>query len=221
MSLLLRPLLFLSLFVLPLCTVAVVHGGAVLGGWTPITNLNDPYVREIAEFAVTEYSKISNGGNLTLQRAIKGWTQVVDGTNYRLLLAAKIDLLPAAAPPAEFMAVVLDKPREHSRKLVSFDRYQVVGAWKPIQNVSDTRVRKIAEFAVAAYDKKHGAKLRLERVIKAETQVVNGVKYRLVLTAKNETASSPASKYETVVYEIEKKPRGHLRKLELFKPLKA
>ncbi|KAK8517241.1 hypothetical protein V6N13_092524 [Hibiscus sabdariffa] len=29
----------------------------VAGEWTPIQNINDPHVKEIAEFAVSEYNK--------------------------------------------------------------------------------------------------------------------------------------------------------------------
>ncbi|CAL0301102.1 unnamed protein product [Lupinus luteus] len=32
---------------------------AIIGGWTPIKNINDPHVKEIANFAVTEHNKQS------------------------------------------------------------------------------------------------------------------------------------------------------------------
>lgn len=89
----------------------------------------------------------------------------------------------------------------------------MVGGWTPIKNITDPHVTEIANFSVTEYDKQSGAKLTLERVIKGETQVVAGMNYRLVLAAKDESATK---NYEAVVWE---KTWEHFRNLTSFKPV--
>ncbi|KAL2341368.1 hypothetical protein Fmac_009308 [Flemingia macrophylla] len=106
-------LVFLSLLVL------AVGGGAALaeaipGGWSPIKNVTEPHVVEIAKYAVREYDKRS-GAKLKLVKVVKGETQVVSGTNYRLVLAAK-----DGSATANYQAVVWEKPWLHFRNLTSF-----------------------------------------------------------------------------------------------------
>ncbi|KAK7257337.1 hypothetical protein RIF29_31233 [Crotalaria pallida] len=100
-------LLLLSVIVIASTTSAVL-----LGGWSPIENVNDKEVVEIANFAISEYDKRS-GATLTLVKVIKGETQVVGGYNYRLVLAANDN--------KNYEAVVFDAPWEHVRNLTSFD----------------------------------------------------------------------------------------------------
>ncbi|CAH8388718.1 unnamed protein product [Eruca vesicaria subsp. sativa] len=73
-------LLLLSL-VLPLYVIAVAR----VGGWSPISDVTDPLVVEIGVFAVSEYNKQSKSG-LKFVTVVSGESQVVAGTNYRLLL---------------------------------------------------------------------------------------------------------------------------------------
>uniref|UniRef100_A0A2P2NS36 Cysteine proteinase inhibitor n=1 Tax=Rhizophora mucronata TaxID=61149 RepID=A0A2P2NS36_RHIMU len=87
---------------------------ALVGGWTPITNLSDPHVQEIASYAVREYNHRSNA-NLKLQRLVKGEKQVVSGIKYRLVLAVK-----EGGSDKKYQAVVWEKAWEHFRKLISF-----------------------------------------------------------------------------------------------------
>ncbi|KAG5516307.1 hypothetical protein RHGRI_037125 [Rhododendron griersonianum] len=75
----------------PLDVSAAVGGrkaAAMAGGWRQIKDLNAPEVQEAAQFAITEYNKEA-ATNLEYQRVVSGETQVVDGTNYRLVIAAK------------------------------------------------------------------------------------------------------------------------------------
>ncbi|XP_061344379.1 cysteine proteinase inhibitor 5-like [Gastrolobium bilobum] len=88
-----------------------------------------------------------------------------------------------------------------------------VGGWKPIQNIADPHVTEIANYAVTEYDNRSGSKLKLVKVIKGETQVVAGTNYRLVLAAKDESATKH---YEAVVWE---KVWEHFKNLTSFKPL--
>ncbi|XP_030511425.1 cysteine proteinase inhibitor 1-like [Rhodamnia argentea] len=89
--------------------------GAVVGGWKPIKNLSDPYVREIAEFAVKTHNGEANTG-LLLKNVVKGETQVAAGMNYRLVVEVK-----GGADAGRFEALVWDKPWEHFRRLSSFE----------------------------------------------------------------------------------------------------
>ncbi|XP_004293371.1 PREDICTED: cysteine proteinase inhibitor 5-like [Fragaria vesca subsp. vesca] len=105
----------------PFCLLAILAvllplAAAVPGGWSPIKDINDPHVKEIAEFAVSEYNKES-GKKLELQRVVKGETQVVAGQNFRLLLAVKDD-----TTAAKYVGVVYERVWEHTRKLLSFDQ---------------------------------------------------------------------------------------------------
>ncbi|WCJ34076.1 Cysteine proteinase inhibitor 1 [Euphorbia peplus] len=87
--------------------------GSMVGGWTPIKDLSDPNVKEIAQFAVSEYNRRSKG-NLKLESVVKGETQVVSGANYKLVLAVN------GGGSKKYEAVVYDKPWAHVRNLTSF-----------------------------------------------------------------------------------------------------
>lgn len=109
-------ILILTLLV-PLDVSAAVGGpkaAAMAGGWRQIKDLNAPEVQEAAQFAVTEYNKEA-ATNLEYQRVANGETQVVDGTNYRLVIAAK-----DGAISGNYEAVVWVKPWAHYRNLTSF-----------------------------------------------------------------------------------------------------
>ncbi|KAK7292460.1 hypothetical protein RIF29_08241 [Crotalaria pallida] len=101
-------LIFLSVVVV----VSTTTTEGMPGGWHPIKDLSDPYVVEIANFAVAEHDKRS-GAKLRLTGVVKGESQVVAGENYRLVLAT--------SDGNSYQAVVWDKPWVHFRKLLSFD----------------------------------------------------------------------------------------------------
>ncbi|KAG5116186.1 hypothetical protein GLYMA_15G115300v4 [Glycine max] len=88
-----------------------------------------------------------------------------------------------------------------------------LGGWSPIKDVNDSHVAEIANYALSEYDKRSGAKLTLVKVVKGETQVVSGTNYRLVLKAKDGSATAS---YEAIVWE---KPWLHFMNLTSFKPL--
>lgn len=64
------------------------HPPVIGGTWTPIANLSDPHVVEVANFVVSEVGK-DNPLDVELTRVIKGETQVVDGIYYQLLIEFK------------------------------------------------------------------------------------------------------------------------------------
>ncbi|CAK8564449.1 unnamed protein product [Lathyrus sativus] len=98
-----------------------------------------------------------------------------------------------------------------SRKLPS----PSVGGYTPIEDINDPHVIEIANFAVNQYDKQSGAKLKLNKVIKGESQVVAGTNYHLTLSAGEGSVSKI---YEAVVYE---KLWLHFRNLTSFEPAHA
>ncbi|KAB1217404.1 Cysteine proteinase inhibitor 5 [Morella rubra] len=104
----------LVLLFFPISATAVGGKGPLVGGWQPIKNPKDPHVTEIGEFAVAEYNKQTKAG-LKFVRVVKGETQVVAGTNYRLVLEAK-----DRAVAKNYEAVVWEKPWENFRNLTSF-----------------------------------------------------------------------------------------------------
>ncbi|KAM5561242.1 hypothetical protein ABKV19_022038 [Rosa sericea] len=81
-------LLLLAILALLFSLSAAAPESPALGGWKPIKNTNDPHVKEIAEFAVSEYNKKSKN-KLVFQSVVKGETQVVAGENFRLVIAVK------------------------------------------------------------------------------------------------------------------------------------
>jgi len=87
---------------------------AVPGGWEPIKDVKEKHVVEIAEYAVSEYDKRS-GAKLKLVNVVKGATQVVAGTNYRLVLKTK-----GGSAATNYEAVVWEKTWLHFRNLTSF-----------------------------------------------------------------------------------------------------
>ena len=65
----------LLLLSLVLVSYAARRSESALGGWSPIKDVNDSHVAEIANYAVSEYDKRS-GAKLTLVKVSKGETQV-------------------------------------------------------------------------------------------------------------------------------------------------
>ncbi|KAL5066366.1 hypothetical protein RYX36_028103 [Vicia faba] len=100
--------------VLLMASAAAARKQYPLGGYIPITNINDPHVIEIAKFAVTQYDKQS-GAKLKFKKIIKGESQVVAGTNYRLTLSAG-----EGSVSNIYEAVVWEKLWLHFRNLTSF-----------------------------------------------------------------------------------------------------
>ncbi|KAK2378998.1 cysteine proteinase inhibitor [Trifolium repens] len=84
--------------------------------WSPIKDINDPYVIGIATFAVNEYNN-RTGAKLKFEKIIKGdESQEVVGKNYRLTLSAN-----NGSTSNNYVAIVYDKPQDYTRKLTSFE----------------------------------------------------------------------------------------------------
>ena len=90
--------------------------GGLLGGWKPIKDVKDPHVIEVAEFAVKEHNNESKT-ELEFESVSKGEKQVVAGTNYRLVIAAK-----DGGASNNYEAVVWEKLGSAGMSLTSFKR---------------------------------------------------------------------------------------------------
>ncbi|XP_073057105.1 cysteine proteinase inhibitor 1-like [Primulina eburnea] len=91
-------------------------------------------------------------------------------------------------------------------------RGPALGGWMQIKNPQDPQVLGIAKFAVEEHNKQTGEELQFVKVIKGETQVVAGMNYRLVISAK-EIGASALKNYEAVVWV---KPWQKFRQLTSF-----
>ncbi|KAK1273629.1 Cysteine proteinase inhibitor 5 [Acorus gramineus] len=96
---------------------------AIVGGWTPINDVNDPHVRDIGRYAVDRHERLT-GENLLFNDILSGETQVVEGVNYRLVISAN-EVVGAPSSAKKYEAVVWEKAWEGFRNLTSF---------KPINN---------------------------------------------------------------------------------------
>ena len=107
--------LLLSLVAVAATTAsAALGGGGRVGGYSPIENLNDQHLVEIAQFAVDQYNK-QNGAHLQLVKIVKAEQQVVSGMNYRLVIEAK-----DGGAERNYQAIVYEKPWQKIRQLTSF-----------------------------------------------------------------------------------------------------
>ncbi|KAH0670244.1 hypothetical protein KY289_024737 [Solanum tuberosum] len=98
--------------------------GGLLSGWSFITDTNDSKVVEIGKFAVDQYNEESKSefkSKLVFKRVVKGETQVVAGTTYRLVISAT-DGGRRSRSGNKYLAEVWDKPWENFRNLTSFKK---------------------------------------------------------------------------------------------------
>ncbi|PRQ29064.1 putative Cystatin domain-containing protein [Rosa chinensis] len=85
------------------------------GGWGLIENINKPYLKEIAEFAVSEISKQSHK-KLVFQSVLKGESQVVGGINYLLHIRVKDESSPYSPTTFIYKCSVFDGVLEEGMK---------------------------------------------------------------------------------------------------------
>ncbi|KAL0889378.1 hypothetical protein Bca101_013361 [Brassica carinata] len=77
----------------------------------------------------------------------------------------------------------------------------LVGGWRPLKDVNDPHVVEIGEFSVTEYNKQSKSGLKFMSVVSGESQVVAGIKYRLIVAVNDgvEIAKAGASKnYEAI-----------------------
>ncbi|KAB2631721.1 cysteine proteinase inhibitor 1-like [Pyrus ussuriensis x Pyrus communis] len=91
------------------------------GGYYPIENLNDPHLREIAEFAISEYNKIHDQ-KLVFQKLVRGESQTIAGINYKLVIEV-MDSSSVNSGPISYEIIVFED-LSRTTKLESFVRVQ-------------------------------------------------------------------------------------------------
>ncbi|KAK9089818.1 hypothetical protein Scep_028900 [Stephania cephalantha] len=91
------------------------------------------------------------------------------------------------------------------------------GGWAPA-DPKDAHVVEIGKFAVEAHNKEAHTDLKFVGVVKAETQVVSGINYRITLEATGGVAGGggAAKRYEAEVWE---KAWEKFIRLTSFRPL--
>ncbi|ESQ51861.1 hypothetical protein EUTSA_v10017424mg [Eutrema salsugineum] len=116
-------LLLISLALLPLH----VFVAARYDGWSPISDVKDPHIVEIGEFAVSEYDRQSKSG-LKFVKVVSGESQIVSGVNYRLVVAANDDVIAGGDGASKtYVAIVLEKPWLKSMNLTFFKPTNING----------------------------------------------------------------------------------------------
>lgn len=108
--------MFLSILVVAIPISAAALGPRV-GGWKPIKDPNDAEVVMVAKFAVEEHNKKAST-SLVFEKVVKGESQVVAGTNYRLDISVAGG---GAASPKSYRAVVYYRPWQKYLELISFE----------------------------------------------------------------------------------------------------
>ncbi|XP_019171637.1 PREDICTED: cysteine proteinase inhibitor 5-like [Ipomoea nil] len=109
----------LTLFSLVVVTAvfSAAHGARkelVPGGWSPIKDLKDPVVVEIANFAINTHNKEAKS-NLVFKSVIGGESQIIEGLNYKLDIEVE-----EGNCLNKYEALVWDKPSE--KLLTSFKK---------------------------------------------------------------------------------------------------
>ncbi|XP_068321927.1 cysteine proteinase inhibitor 5-like [Pyrus communis] len=89
------------------------------GYWQPITNINDAYVKEIAEFAVNEYNKIEKK-KLAFQNAFQGRMKFINALNihYWLPIAVRDEESPTLT--SNYVTIVWDNVEHSIKELLVF-----------------------------------------------------------------------------------------------------
>lgn len=96
----------------------------LLGGWHSIANPNAPKIKAIAKFAVETHNRIVSGDRykpLGFLSVVRGESQVVAGTNYRLFI--KANKKEHGSTVHIYKATVFDRPWQKIRKMTSFRLY--------------------------------------------------------------------------------------------------
>ncbi|TQD94132.1 hypothetical protein C1H46_020327 [Malus baccata] len=93
------------------------------GGYFPFNNLNDPRLREIAEFAISKYNKIHDQ-KLVLQKLVHGQFQIAEGTNYKLVISV-LNSSKVFSGPIKYEIIVFENLWRTIKELKSFVRVQI------------------------------------------------------------------------------------------------
>ncbi|KAI9556273.1 hypothetical protein GHT06_018847 [Daphnia sinensis] len=151
---------------------------------------------KMADFAYTSMSTNSLTP-VKLIKIAKASKQTASGVNYKLTLElAEEQNVEADAGAFQCEVIVFDQPRTNTRKLVSTSctlkrqRRQVPGGYVPI-DVNDAEVREMAAFATNVISaSNHLGPVELIQIIRAASQVVAGVNYKMTLLLASKQGGS-------------------------------
>jgi hypothetical protein len=183
----------------------------LLGGYTPAM-VDAADVKRVAAFATSAISA-SDSGPVKLIRIRRAWKQVVSGTNYKLILEL---LTTYTGQVLRCEVIVFDQSWTNTLQLTSFtfiskrERRQIPGGYV-IRDVNDPDVNEMAAFASSILTANSHPHLALIKILKAESQVVAGMNYKMALLL---FASGPHSRYwllcDVIVFD---QPWTNTRKL--------
>ncbi|KAK9128964.1 hypothetical protein Syun_017761 [Stephania yunnanensis] len=163
------------------------------GGWTPI-DVHSPHSIELARFAVNEHNKQAHT-HLKFERLVSGESQIVAGVNYKLIIKAINGELIQTYEAHVFEALNGERVLNSFTVVITSDIPQP-GGWQPVEDVKE--VEGIGRFAVVEHNKEAHTHLKFEGVLKGETQIVEGINYRLTIRAIN---GELIHNYEARVFE--------------------
>jgi hypothetical protein len=161
-----------------------------LGGYKP-ADLHDLAVKEAAHFAIECISKTYHPAQL--QRILYAESQIVNGTNYHLVLAA----VPLPAFHVSKYDVIVHKSLQNAFTLIRYYNISeyIPGGYSPI-DINEPEVKDAAQFAMSSLSKLY-PNAGLVKIVSAASQVVAGVNFHLVLEV---TIDARANKYDVTVF---------------------
>ncbi|KAK9091923.1 hypothetical protein Syun_026834 [Stephania yunnanensis] len=170
-----------------------------------VVDPRDPHIVEIGRFAVDQYNKQAHK-SLVFKSVIQAQVQIVNGRNYKVTIRV--------ADGGTYEALVYEAL--NGQKTLNGPLKAVVskpGGYEPV-DPSDPHIEDTGRYAVDEYNKRTNMDLKFVNVIKAETQVVSGVNYRLVITARNK--NDQVQPYVAVVLERAWESYRNLTSFDLF-----
>ncbi|KAK9084673.1 hypothetical protein Sjap_025084 [Stephania japonica] len=148
-----------------------------------------PRVVEIGRYAVDEYNKEANK-SLVFKSVYAAQVQVVAGRNYELIIKV--------ADGGIYNANV-SEGLNGQKTLKGFQVVRsLLGGYHPA-DPNDSKIVEIGHYAVQEYNNRTHMGLKFVNLIKADTQVVAGINYRLVIAARNK--NDQVQYYDAVVLE--------------------
>jgi hypothetical protein len=176
-------------------SVLFLFAAGVLAVGSSPAKVDDVKVLKMADFATSVMSVASSSGPLVLVKIVKAeTTDLVTGTNYKLDLEVDYANAGPKSVPLPCEVIVFHQPETDSQKMVRLsctplrkirqvadEDDDVSGGYKTI-DVNDATVKEMAEFATSAMpEKMNSGPVTLIKIIKAKSQFVAGINFKLTL----------------------------------------
>ncbi|KAK9059074.1 hypothetical protein SSX86_021693 [Deinandra increscens subsp. villosa] len=143
---------------------------------------NSLEIVNLARFAVDEYNKKLQNGQLQFVKVVKAKEQIVEGVIYYITLEAN-----DGGEKKIYEAKIWDKPWQNFKQLEEFKLVDFVGGINESSTgvENNLEIDSLARFAVDEHNKKQNARLQFVKVVKAKEQIVEGVTYYITLEAND------------------------------------